>query len=89
MPEPPAAVEARRRAEEDPRDRLQRERVGVAGDPTPDHAYRDEPPAKAPPKGPVCPACDEVGDELSVAERWWCENPRCRVVTFEPGDGGV
>jgi DNA-directed RNA polymerase specialized sigma24 family protein len=29
---------------EAPEDRLQRQRVGVEGDPTPDHAYRDEPP---------------------------------------------
>jgi len=89
MPELPAAVEARRRAEEDPRDRLQRERVGVAGDPTPDHAYGDPPRVEAP-QMPRCPACDGHGDEISwVAETCRCENPRCRVVTFKAGDPGA
>jgi hypothetical protein len=86
MPELPAAVEARRRAEEDPRDRLQRERVGVAGDPTPDHAYGDPPPVEFP-QIPRCPACDQHGER--DGEVWRCANLGCRVVTFEEGDGGV
>lgn len=36
---------------EAPEDRLQRERIGVAGDPTPDHEYRDEPPQHEPDGG--------------------------------------
>jgi DNA-directed RNA polymerase specialized sigma24 family protein len=33
--------------EEHPEDRLQRQRVGIEGDPTPDHAYHDEPPQRS------------------------------------------
>jgi RNA polymerase sigma factor (sigma-70 family) len=32
--------------QEHPEDLLQRQRVGVQGDPTPDHAYRDDPPQR-------------------------------------------
>jgi hypothetical protein len=85
MPEPPAVVEARCRGEEGPLDRLQRERIGVTGDPTPDYAYRDEPPVEDLPN-PPCPACDQHGDELSrVGEAWRCVNPQCRVITYQEG----
>jgi len=44
--------------QEDPHDRLQRERVGVAGDPVPDHEYGDQ----ARPPGADVDPCEQYAD---------------------------
>ena len=53
-----------RRREEDPHARQQRERIGVAGDPTPDHEYGD---TDRPPGADVAP--DEAGTGVSPSVR--------------------
>jgi len=47
---------------EGPEDRIQRERVGVAGDPVPDHEYGED-------DHPTDPAPDEASDGVSDAVR--------------------
>jgi DNA-directed RNA polymerase specialized sigma24 family protein len=65
-----------REPDEHPDDRRQRERVGVKGDPTPDHEYRDEPPAYEPPE----PDLERVGYEArKLAENTALTHPQARV----------
>lgn len=71
--------------QEGPQDRLQRERVGVAGDPVPDHEYGDDhhhsPDVDREP-GDTCPSCGEAG-EHDVADQARCQTAACRVTTFQ------
>lgn len=74
-----AEAEREQRGKETPEDRLQRERVGVAGDPVPDHEYgdRSEPEQHAVEAVDECATCGVQGVEGVVDTRDGAVLPEC------------
>jgi DNA-directed RNA polymerase specialized sigma24 family protein len=71
--------------QEAPEDRLQRQRVGVTGDPTPDHAYHDDPPERPDGSGPSDVDVDDRAATLAAAGLLTRQQARVYLLRYVEG----
>jgi DNA-directed RNA polymerase specialized sigma24 family protein len=71
--------------QEGPEDRLQRQRVGIEGDPTPDHAYRDDPPRPERPDGGDLGDVDDRATTLAAAGLLTEQQARVYILRYIEG----